>query len=468
MKKHFISIAAAVLLLFTACERKDKAFSLTGHWSRDTGYPSLSLTLKQSGDQIIGSHVVVAANGNRIDSASDDQVSITGDIKDNKAEVYFISGHMGVGTATIEFINSKTIRWTITKSQGEHYFPDKVVLKLRESMPQNTGEQSSTDMANTQPNIFVVGYEKNSRGKSVATLWKNGKPQRLSDGLTDASATSIFVSGGDVYVAGTEGEMMKKRGVLWKNGEKIGESTVGSFSVRATSVFVSGKDVYMTATASNLVELANAAVLWKNNDRPNILASGQSASAHSVFVSDGDVYVAGNQGSINNNVAVLWKNGVPQILSNSGYGAMACADSVYVSGKNVCVTGYVLDAKGRFQGVLWKNGIPKTIGTPKSDGVRAYISGVGDTACVAVADFLNAGTAIYAIAIGDDWDKYQGSLDFYLGSIYMWDDGGQGSLYIAGTENSEGKWYAVVFNAGEKTRLTDGNYSAGASAVFVR
>ena len=52
-------------------------------------------------------------------------------------------------------------------------------------------------------------------GKEIATLWKNGVAQYLTDGTNDACAESVYVSGNDVYVVGHEDNYGLK---LWKNG----------------------------------------------------------------------------------------------------------------------------------------------------------------------------------------------------------------------------------------------------------
>jgi hypothetical protein len=43
------------------------------------------------------------------------------------------------------------------------------------------------------PDVYVAGREDNAQGISVATLWKNGEAQRLSDGRMPAYANSVFV-----------------------------------------------------------------------------------------------------------------------------------------------------------------------------------------------------------------------------------------------------------------------------------
>jgi len=67
--------------------------------------------------------------------------------------------------------------------------------------------------------VYVAGTVREglTADGTIATFWKNGKPQRLSDGKNKAGAESIFVSDGDVYVAGYDGDLAK----IWKNGVSL-------------------------------------------------------------------------------------------------------------------------------------------------------------------------------------------------------------------------------------------------------
>ncbi|MCL2027628.1 MAG: hypothetical protein FWG79_03975, partial [Bacteroidales bacterium] len=112
------------------------------------------------------------------------------------------------------------------------------------------------------------------------SLWKNG----VAQSLTGVQANSVFVSGNDVYVG-------LWNGTLWKNG------TVQYLPVQrgeARSVFVADGDVYV----AGYVDYPLGAVLWKNGIEQRLTAGGYyavggyNAWANSVFVSDSDVYVA--------------------------------------------------------------------------------------------------------------------------------------------------------------------------------
>ena len=63
----------------------------------------------------------------------------------------------------------------------------------------------------------MAGYD-NSGAKYVAKVWKNGKElYSLTDGSQDASASSVFVVGADVYTAGGESNGTNWVAKVWKN-----------------------------------------------------------------------------------------------------------------------------------------------------------------------------------------------------------------------------------------------------------
>ena len=167
--------------------------------------------------------------------------------------------------------------------------------------------------------IYVAGWQEIER-HSVATLWKNGKAQILTDGRNKAIALSVFVSENkDVYVAGYEGKIAK----LWKNG--VAQNlTDGRNEACASSVFVSeNKDVYVVGYDGKIAKL------WKNGVEQNLSDGINQSYAKSVFVYGNDVYVAGQEEiDIDHSLAILWKNGVVQKLTDGRY--YSTANSVFV------------------------------------------------------------------------------------------------------------------------------------------
>ena len=135
--------------------------------------------------------------------------------------------------------------------------------------------------------VYVVGWEVNKRGKYIAKLWINGRPQNLIGGQF---ANSVFVSDKDVYVVGTGKYNVVK---LWKNG--VAQNLTDRTSMaNAYSIFVSDNDVYIAVYERNKKNI-DVAKVWKNGVAQNLTDGTSMADAYSVFVSDNDVYVAGHE-----------------------------------------------------------------------------------------------------------------------------------------------------------------------------
>jgi len=174
--------------------------------------------------------------------------------------------------------------------------------------------------------VYVAGTKNiPGSGRHVATLWKNGVVQYLSYEENGFGANSVFVSDNDVYVAGrgdyaTAGGWRFRTATIWKNGvaQNLNDGT-NLHDADASSVFVSGNDVYVVGSRRNNDTWQQFARLWKNGIVQNLnLTNGESSVAHSVFVFDNDVYVAGTETrqeqDLRYEVATLWKNGVVEIL----------------------------------------------------------------------------------------------------------------------------------------------------------
>lgn len=134
--------------------------------------------------------------------------------------------------------------------------------------------------------VYVAGVGYNGTGL-VATYWKNGVPAKLGDGTTDSHAYGIVVSGGDVYVVGTEGNEVK----YWKNGIDV----VLPGGHYANSIAVSGNDVYVSGGAEiyGIMESHSVAVYWKNANMVRLSNDSDISNASAIAVLDNNVYVAG-------------------------------------------------------------------------------------------------------------------------------------------------------------------------------
>ena len=265
---------------------------------------------------------------------------------------------------------------------------------------------TATCTVTVNPNVYVAGHEKNDQGFYVATLWKNGVPQALSDGTTNTQAYAVYVSGTDVYVVGYITNLGKKAAVLWKNGVV---DTIGGEDSEAKSVFVKDTDVYVVGYQK--INGVNKPILWKNGDPAiNLSVSNTANYANSVYVSDtDDVYITGYVIFQNNTSAVLWKNGQLDSYLYDG-GADYFAQSVYVSGNDVYVAG-----RSDSKPVLWKNdeqtqelsenGYAYSVVVSGND---VYVAGYGDSKAIlwknGVAQELNTniGSARSVFVYGDD------------------------------------------------------------------
>jgi len=238
--------------------------------------------------------------------------------------------------------------------------------------------------------VYTAGFEENDAGQEIAKYWKDGQPTVLGAGTDGSYATSIAVSGSDVYVAGIEGNGTNDVAKYWKNGVAV-DLTDGTQRGYAKSVFVSGSDVYVAG--GEQAPLANTVAKYWKNGAPIVLPDlGQGALAHSIFVLGNDVYVAGWQGkttqldptnTLHTQVATYWKNGVPTELTDGT--ALSVAYSIFVSGADVYVGGFACQNLDPNCGnaTYWKNGVPVQLtsntGTAASSifvsGTDVYVSG---------------------------------------------------------------------------------------------
>jgi hypothetical protein len=354
--------------------------------------------------------------------------------------------------------NEKTVNVYVLGTVGDS------VISWKNGTPHSVYDQSrvnnyfgSPSIVASGNNVFIPGIKLNNNTSVPAVTplyWQNDAAVVLPDSAGNATATCIYVSNNDVYVAGvtdyykdtshvpytTPSAIYPKKGTVatvWKNGVDItlpgffavGLVNAGQYAVRGyndyvSSIFVSGNDVYV-AGGSRYV--GNNAMYWKNgipvniSDKLTYTALGKTCfpTTTSIAVSGNDVYIAGYQTTSTGQVAAIyWKNGTPVFLTDSLHGA--AANSIFVSGNDVYIAGYQ-NINNYWRATIWKNGVPTTLTT-------------GPVASAATSVFVE-GNDVYVA--GDEW-------------------------------KINGYYIATYWKNGEEVKLTDGTIPAIANSIYVQ
>ena len=157
-----------------------------------------SLDLSQTGDQLQGTHGVVAQNGNKLDMLEN---SIKGNIQVNNATITFQSSFAtSLGTAQITWIDANTIFWKIiTPPSGEYYLPAEATLTKQSSAakpsPVTTGTITGSVhvMAPPIPSMTVYAVDQ------TTGAWASAKTEASESG---SAPFSITVPSGTYVVYG--------------------------------------------------------------------------------------------------------------------------------------------------------------------------------------------------------------------------------------------------------------------------
>jgi hypothetical protein len=328
----------------------------------------------------------------------------------------------------------------------------------------------NSTVATPSTHIYAAGFVTNNAGLTIATYWIDGKPTSLGIGIYSSYATSIVVSGNDVYVAGVEGNGTNDVAKYWKNGKAVA-LTDGTQRGFAKSIAVSGNDVYVAGgeqTGSNVV-----ARYWKNRAPVSLKDLGHGALAQSIFVSGSDVYVAGWEGIttqigpsnvLHTQAAAYWKNGGPAQLTDGT--ALAEANSIFVSGTDVFVAGFACHdlAPDCSVATYWKNGASVQLTNLSSTGATSifvsapdiYVSGnqsVGLSGSFAQFWKNTAPVGLTASPSGSAANQVVVSAkDVYVGGAVL---------------NDSGQGVATYWKNGVPVSLTDGTHSASIYGLSV-
>lgn len=298
------------------------------------------------------------------------------------------------------------------------------------------GGQSAACAVTVEPDVYVTGY-KNADDflQRTGYLWKNGEATQIPINQPN----SLFISGEDVYVTGNYmDETMKYTTCsMWKNGNLTLYPETNS---RGVSIFVSDGNVYIAGHAGG-----NLAYLWTNGVMERLIPSDSplfpTSAAYSVFVSDGDIYVAGNHVPNRDKyirLATYWKNGEPIYLTDGTSHAQI---------NSIVVAEGVVYAAGRENSrpVFWIDGVPTYL-----EGFEANSIRVSDSGDVYVAAHSPGG----APTIWKNGEQIR--LSEQTGrawSIFLYGE----DVYVTGYINKQGENVAVVWKNGVPTELPEGS-----------
>jgi hypothetical protein len=184
-----------------------------------------------------------------------------------------------------------------------------------------TGNGSCTGICISNNNVYAVGSYRNSQGRFSPWEFTNGTipANTIPNNDKHCFANAVFVSGSDKYVAGNQNNATTglAMATIWKNGtaQALTEG-IASLGV-ATAVVVVGNDVYVAGYEQEDYYHVGPtfAKCWKNGVAVKLSTTSSGATGIAVF--GNDVYVSGWENNGSYNVAKYWKNGVPVNLGNA-------------------------------------------------------------------------------------------------------------------------------------------------------
>ena len=193
--------------------------------------------------------------------------------------------------------------------------------------------------ADSNGNVYVPGWRMKTHEVTYSALWINGTRKNLStsnDGeATDAVIGSETASGSNVWISGAQGPYTRggTLAAYWRkktNGQTVQTKVTKVrtynlpknwvYSSRATSIFVSGSTVYMAGTV-NVINAGDVPVYWKGKVQHELRVEFNLETCHyctvepkDIALYQGKVLVVGDYHDRNEFVDYTYTNGEAKAL----------------------------------------------------------------------------------------------------------------------------------------------------------
>lgn len=370
---------------------------------------------------------------------------------------------------------------------------DKVTPLIKDTTTTTTGTPGTTD-------VYVAGYEVNTQNQLVAVYWKNGTEVKLPGGqATKCLARAIFVSGNDVYVAGSVGA----QACYWKNGVLNGLQSLLD-TLQATSIYVANGNVYVGVSQPVIYEAQLThpgqyfIISAANGQQGYGLGQNLQLQQSGIYASGTDVYNSGSysiKGGIDFGAeyylpqACYWKNGNTQVVlpfefnfsyyySTNSRSLFSYAATIAVSGSDVYTAGNVGwaypndNTSGTAYPAYWENNTAYMLGEQTVNGLPTFPLGTASSICLSGSDVYIGGTVYQNNTNSACFWKNNGTTTF----LPRQGDYAEGNsisvsgsdVYMAGTDYTSNPetYKACYWKNGAETTLSTATYSK-ANSIFI-
>jgi uncharacterized membrane protein len=181
------------------------------------------------------------------------------------------------------FVSNGTVYACGFKDNRALYWENDVEHDLTDG---SSGDSQAASIVVAGGQVHVAGSELAS-GQRKAKYWLNGVETVLTTGANHEWATGISVDGSTVRICGYEWTMSggaKSAAKIWTNGvEQYLTPGTGSIA-KAMGLAVNGSDVFVCGTDDQLLGVPQIATLWTNGTGAELSSSGNDTWAQGLAV----------------------------------------------------------------------------------------------------------------------------------------------------------------------------------------